>query len=353
MYSQGSDKVREIIEKGKVEGGASFDASYSDMFLQILAYASGEDVEIREEEVEDNEGFFTAVQNMGKEAIEPVLISGNFMNISPLNSLRGLCSTDHIKILPVGLNLENCEGLSEEMCRDPAILKVAMINLSGKQFRDSLSLASSWTGWMAQSFPKDHMDDLQFSALHSLDLSYTEIFVDPLAFVLCPLLKRLNLDGCNITTTIYEEPRKGTVEEEEEEEGEGEGEPWDVRGSMFLGLNSLKVLSLAENPLPDVAALQGIRVLATLTSLNLTGCILREKNHLSREATEEALKLVGPTLVTIDGQPVAQSSADLTLFPIGRIDNDDIATGFTTDLDAADREFTQALRGEKDVTVVA
>jgi hypothetical protein len=126
-----------------------------------------------------------------------------------------------------------------------------------------------------------------------------------------------------------------------------------VRGSMFLGLTSLEVLSLAENPLPDVAALQGIRVLATLTSLNLTGCILREQNHLSREATEEALKLVGPTLVTIDGQPVAQSSADLALFPIGRIDNDDIATGFTTDLDAADREFTQALRGEKDVTVVA
>ena len=346
-FPEGAERVRKILEKGRAAAVELNLGQYVDMSQRILAYAGGEDTELREEDVEDSRGFAEVVEKLDNEIMEPVIISGEISCLAPLNTLKLVVDTDEFKMLPICLNLSTSEGLSEEICSDPAILKVAMISLSGMQCTQNL-FASAWTGWKVQNdITADNLEQLQYCALLSLDLSYTEIKIDRLAFLLCPLLKRLNLDGCNIATTVYEQPSKKEKEEEVE--------PWGVKCSIFLGLTSLKALSLAENPLPDAAALEGLRAITTLTSLNLTECPLREQGATSKEANKVALELVGPTLVTIDSQAVSPSTQ--TAPPqMGRIQNDNVAAGFTPgggDLDAADKEFAQALRGEKDVTVVA
>ena len=343
-FPAGAERVRKILEKGSAAAGELTFGQYVDVSRRILA----EDTELREEDVEGSKSFDEVVATLENEIMEPVIISGEISCLARLNTLKLVVDTDEFKMLPICLNLSTSEGLSEEMCSDPAILKVAMISLSGRQCTENLSFASAWTGWKVQNdITTDNLEQLQYSALLSLDLSYTEIKVDRLAFLLCPLLQRLNLDGCNIAITVYEQPSK--------KENEGEVEPWGVQGSIFLGLTSLQALSLAENPLPDAAALEGLRAITTLTSLNLTECPLREHSATSKEVNKVALELVGPTLVTIDNQAVSPST-QTALPQMGRILNDNVAAGFTPgggDLDAADKEFTQALRGEKDVTVVA
>mgnify|MGYP001180375064 CR=1 FL=1 len=98
-------------------------------------------------------------------------------------------------------------------------------------------------------------------------------------------------------------------------------------------------------------------------SVNLADNPLRQGTAaLSKEASERLVILCGRSLVEIDGKAVQLDSAvananeAVSQLKVGRINNDNIAAGFFPgggDLDAADKEFTQALKGEKDNTVVA
>ena len=106
---------------------------------------------------------------------------------------------------------------------------------------------------------------------------------------------------------------------------------------------------------------QGLR--STLMSVNLAENPLRQETAaLSTEADEALVKHCGASLVEIDGKRIQSKSSTteaqeaVMQLKMDRIKNDSVAAGFTPgggDLDAADREFTQALKGEKDTTVVA
>lgn len=195
------------------------------------------------------------------------------------------------------------------------------------------------------------------SSLIVLDLSYSaELnFGRSSAFGTTPHLRRLVLDGCNISTTIFAGMQ-------------GEAPPLN---SIFFGLVSLTELSMAECQLEATEALEGFAFFSsmqqglrsTLMSVNLAENPLRQETAaLSTEADEALVKHCGASLVEIDGKRIQSESSTteaqeaVMQLKMDRIKNDSVAAGFTPgggDLDAADREFTQALKGEKDTTVVA
>ena len=344
MHLNDRARIRDVLERGKAHSVEQRGDVYNKISSKILAYGRGEDIEIDEEEVNGDSFTSTAMKWIDRtaEVSNPMIFSAIDDEIKSLEVLRESSFAC--------LNWQNNQ-MAEEMLSDPALLRVSLLNISGAESRFPTSY---FTGWKTQNqVSPEKKFELCFNRLLSLDISYVDgLTIDPLCFLLCPLLKRLILDGCGIESTVHKVPVENIDSNEDSEE------EWAVQGSLFVGLCSLEELSLAENPLSTPSSLIGLRAVPTLRSLNLTDCPLREQSDVSTEVNKKVIELVGPNLETLDGKRMQKPGefVQTLALQVGHIDNNDTAAGFTTgggDLDAADKEFIQALRGEKDTTVVA
>jgi hypothetical protein len=347
-------------------------------FLEEIEVASQEEFneEINRELLSDHDGFRA-------EASRIKMISGDCVGLSSL--VTEVVSTK-VKATPkspssdLGLSIPNNidldDGAIESFMQvvNNSSRRLLFLNIGGSSVKDLSSVTGSkplvYTEGGEDSI--DNLDSLtkvwiehlkvNVSTLVVVDLSYAPQlnFDGAAAFGTTPHLRRLVLDGCNITST--------TVTSSTKKEGASPS-PLD---SIFFGLVSLLELSLVDCALATIDSLNGFsffgsmqnaQLQGSLMSVNLADNPLRQGTAaLSKEASERLVILCGRSLVKIDGKAfqldsaAANANEAVSQLKVGRINNDNIAAGFTPgggDLDAADREFTQALKGEKDNTVVA
>jgi Leucine-rich repeat (LRR) protein len=194
-----------------------------------------------------------------------------------------------------------------------------------------------------------------------LDLSFTE----GLEFTFdclksCFQLMRLVLDGCGLQTTVVVNSKNGQQQ------------------SLFQYLYCLQELSLKDNALDNIAALGGLTELSrssveTLTSaVSLSGfgtnstpaSSLRslwladnpicEISHVYSEVISMLLTQL-PSITHVDDKPVRASKPTAFNMLSAKYSRDNANTGDldSRTLDAANAEFVAALKGEKDVSIVA
>lgn len=299
--------------------------------------------------------------------------------------------------LPLSIVVEaqevtSLEWLSE--CVEPILVKV--LNLQSNQVTEDeirkshlyklthliqLSLGANQLpllgGALLSSFP---------SSLLILDLSYTEnLKFASGAFLSCPQLLQLTIDGCGITSTTHDEAGFAFEDGSPLLGCEGTSLGLACQQSIFFGLVSLMNLSMKENAVETARGFEGLAYFAAqsihaelraispelarandgsaLPSCTLTNLSVAENSLFESSAEQRAFSAwvatTLPSVRTIDGkvQPAyasptaaivdrtsaayrAQRSQQATLSGAGITDN-------------MEREFTAALRGEKDVSVVS
>jgi len=188
--------------------------------------------------------------------------------------------------------------------------------------------------------------------LWCLDLSFTELLVlsgDCFARGdRCRSLLRLVLDGCSLSNTII----TGTEEDDD-----------DNSSSLFVGLPSLRELSLRENQFEDVASLKGLIVLRpTLYSLWLQECPVVDTKAGQDEVTAMALEHL-PVLQYIDkkllpgrlGGSSSIASRETPTVALRREEGGSQAVGglVGAGLDQMEKEYLMALKGERDNAMIS
>lgn len=200
------------------------------------------------------------------------------------------------------------------------------------------------------------------STMVALDLSFTEgLVLEPGCFLLCPQLLRLSLDGCELPCTTHD----------------GEGDP--TTRSMFYGLVQLTMLSLKENDFVSTSSLDGLQFFAlsmgmdeikpfvpqTLEYLHLEDNPVSD-SQLSLRDAKSALMATIQSLKYINNEPTTRhlvSSFDVVSTAVARKKRDSwdapsagdmlFSGGNKEGLDAMEKEYISALKGERDVSVVA
>ena len=204
------------------------------------------------------------------------------------------------------------------------------------------------------------------TTLVALDLSFTEgLVLERCCFVLCPQLIRLCLDGCELNSTMHDEIQ-------------GDNQQPSTR-SIFYGLVQLNLLSLKENNLENPASLDGLQFFAftdldedtsrfvpqSLEYLHIEDNPVSESQSALR-ATRSALVATIQSLKYINNETTtkkAVSSFDAigsatrrkrdVLDVSSGVGNSLFSGGNENGLDAMEKEYLSALKGERDVSVVA
>lgn len=305
------------------------------------------------------------------------MVSGDCASLTSLQKLETVAQTllaseeqTRLSGLPVGLAIPNNMGITDEVMTglcEATDFKLSYLNVGGSGVKSLFSLTGS-KGFDDADISLAEGDDkvakitrfwanglkTRVCSLIVLDVSYTPLldFEVSAPFATTPFIRRLVLDGGNIKSTIV---------------GTAEGKGGTELASLFFGLLSLVDLSMAECQLESVEALTGLSWFKAanvpMRRLNLSDNPLRQGTAaLSKEVDAKIKEMLPSSLAEIDGVAIttegvsAEQNAAVASLAVGRIDNNNVAVGFTPgggDLDAADKEFTAALKGEQDNTVVA
>jgi len=194
-----------------------------------------------------------------------------------------------------------------------------------------------------------------------LDLSFTNnLVIAPGAFLSCFQLVKLVLDGCDISDTVIDPY---------EDDGRSCAVSNTVLGkrcfsSVFYGLVSLQELSLKENQISSVAALQGLTFfnhlltwgdasmnsLQTLITIHLADNPIYEVSITSKAALE-FLKSTIPSLETVD-ETRLKNHRNLTNNSTFR-PSSVLPPDVSEISDAMEAEFLSAIRGEKDISRIS
>lgn len=295
-----------------------------------------------------------------------LLLNGDCAGISSLEPFFAELRPKVSKFARFGLVLSNNQINDTQfssVLRDSCVLmttgsKLTYLSLAGNGITDITSVLGTHLGEI-QEEGEDIVTRLQNSIslnmLLVLDLSYIEDLnfgqqCPP--FMGSPLLRRLVLDGCGLSSTVLGESLINVDAVIGEEEGKSVFTHSALTCSLFFGLVSLQELSLNENPLNDVTSLAGLLYFrnAKLQDLSLKDTPLRETTALSLQVNSElSTKIVGATLQSIDGKNIITSAKLATDVKLSHV-----SVGISSaENDNADKEFTQALKGEQDTTIVA
>jgi hypothetical protein len=333
-------------------------------------------------EVESQEELNSKLQEV---YISPefTIIVADCAGVTSLDVLKGLEQEESNTSIG-GLGLQNNQLTDDEIAllfESAAMADLLYLNLSGnavtnlakvfnggrglslesevtstEQIDENASTLRSASASMISLFWMRYLSNTRMSSIVVLDLSYIEnLQIGTLPFLTMPLMRKLVLDGCGISTCTIE----------------SNTEARSPLNSIFFGLLSLEELSLAENLLEETSAIDGLSFFGSICEYqteeispenNLKRLNLSENpfrvgtNALKLEVDCLVIELI-PGLEELDGRKLHSQTEDVSQLSVGRIANNDIAAGFTPggagDLDIADKEFLAALRGEKDVSVVA
>lgn len=247
----------------------------------------------------------------------------------------------------VGLNVSNNQ-ISAQSIKDSRLSLSAILSLSAggnPSITNSLSTLCS-------NLPMH---------LLVLDLSFTNnLIIAPGTFLSCFQLVKLVLDGCDISDTTIDAS---------DDDGQSSAVSTTVvskqcHSSVFYGLVSLRELSLKENLIASIAALQGLHFFshplnwgdATMISLQALIAIHLADNPIyeissTAKAALEFLQSAIPSLETMDGRSLRndmQPNNNSTFRPSSVLPADVREVS-----DAMEAEFLSAIRGEKDVSIVS
>ena len=325
-------------------------------------------------EVESQEELDSKVKEV-YESPELTIIVADCAGVTKLDRLKGLEHEEFNTSSSIGgLGLQNNQLTDNEIAllfESAAMANLSYLNLSGnaitnlakvfnggwalEQIDENTSTLRSESASMISHFWVRYLSNTRISSIVVLDLSYIEnLQIGTLPFLTMPLMRKLVLDGCGISTCTIE----------------SNTEPKSPLNSIFFGLLSLEELSMAENLLEETSAIDGLSFFGSICEYQVKGICMENNlkrlnlsenpfrvgtNALKLEVDSIVSKLI-PSLEELDGRKLHGQTKDVSQLSVGRIANHDVAAGFTPgggDLDIADKEFTAALRGEKDVSVVA
>lgn len=396
---------------GSAVGVASSDAFSLDSLVVVAksnptAFAKGHSHEIDERELADNPGLFCTLSTLlGRKPVKQsqyttpssIGLQQNFSFIEHSNfdifNMDGDNGRSKLKTFMESHKLNTlsaiqaeCQGLLSLEAMDPFFeneqFMLSMLNISNNQLtRQSLKsskvqlsrcLLQLNIGGNSFSTMQDIIPNLP-SSLLILDVSFTEGLQFPKGvFLSCPQLLQLAVDGCGITSTVFGE------------DGDDTGDCALAKAcssSIFYGLVNLVNLSIKENALESADDLKGLAFFAV------------QNNQVSTNNEEYNLGWE-PKLrnISIAENPLCETSAELkralsfitnTLPSVQKVDDKVVRSaaapeaavdrsstqfrkqhaaeqalregerGSAVVSDAMEREFTAALRSEKDNAVVS
>jgi hypothetical protein len=271
----------------------------------------------------------------------------------------------------IALNVQSNEIPEHELSQLRRLPHLMQLSIGGNRFS---SITSSSTAYLP-------------SSLLVLDLSFTEGLVfSPGIFVACPQLLQLTIDGCGIVSTTFDEENFEFDSASPLRGCEGTKLAAACRQSIFYGLVNLVNLSMRENAVETTEGFEGLAFFAAqamhtelltvapdLTASDsgaavLPSCALTHVCVAENPAFETSSELKKfsswvaatlPSVRTIDHKVLPGHAAPLTNvvdhtsveYRAARSQQATLSGAGVTD--NMEREFTAALRGEKDVATVS
>jgi hypothetical protein len=284
----------------------------------------------------------------------PCSVSAESQSLDTLNWLDEYVTNKQFMVVALSVSSND---LTEASLRESKINSaecLAQLNIGGNPFRNINEIV--------RYLP---------SSLLILDLSYTEgIQFSAGAFLACPQLQQLSLDGCGIETTTFPATASARIPADGAQVGwAGSNLAKACEESIFYGLIGLVNLSLKENQLETLESFWGLAYFSQQSIWDEykpgASCKIRNvcvvDNPVCETSTEHKklttwLVATLPSVQRIDDKAVKQTAAvavDHTSaqYRAARAQQATLSGAGVTD--SMEREFTAALKGEKDVAVVS